>query len=199
MKSILLRKKFGLLATVACVALPTPSHAALSIVAEEAGGNVTFTWTGNLNTAGVSFAATNIQSATGKIAPFIGGFLGYDPSRSTIDISDTNTLNPSSNPFGTVDVGTVDASSFTGSPFGLDASGRIGVPAGYTSGSDLNGTLTFTGHSFASLGLTPSPIPFTWTFANTDTVKMTVAAVPEPSSTALLGLGGLALMLRRRR
>ncbi len=26
-----------------------------------------------------------------------------------------------------------------------------------------------------------------------------VAAVPEPSSTALLGLGGLALMIRRRR
>lgn len=32
-----------------------------------------------------------------------------------------------------------------------------------------------------------------------DTVSFTQVAVPEPSSTALLGLGGLALFLRRRR
>ena len=32
-----------------------------------------------------------------------------------------------------------------------------------------------------------------------DSIQISLAAVPEPSSTALLGLGGLALMLRRRR
>lgn len=35
--------------------------------------------------------------------------------------------------------------------------------------------------------------------SNSVLVSGTVAAVPEPSSTALLGLGGLALVLRRRR
>ena len=30
-------------------------------------------------------------------------------------------------------------------------------------------------------------------------IALTLSAVPEPSSSALLGLGGLALMLRRRR
>ena len=35
--------------------------------------------------------------------------------------------------------------------------------------------------------------------ANRPVLSVTYAAVPEPSSTALLGLGGLALMLRRRR
>ena len=32
-----------------------------------------------------------------------------------------------------------------------------------------------------------------------DRVYLTVSVVPEPSSTALLGLGGLAFALRRRR
>ena len=34
-------------------------------------------------------------------------------------------------------------------------------------------------------------------FATVDNVNLT--AVPEPTSTALLGLGGLALILRRRK
>ena len=33
----------------------------------------------------------------------------------------------------------------------------------------------------------------------TGQITLTLTAVPEPSSTALLGLGGLALMLRRKR
>ncbi len=33
----------------------------------------------------------------------------------------------------------------------------------------------------------------------TDAADLNFAVIPEPSSTALLGLGGLALMLRRRR
>jgi hypothetical protein len=37
------------------------------------------------------------------------------------------------------------------------------------------------------------------TIANNSTATVSLSSVPEPSSTALLGLGGLALMLRRRR
>ena len=37
------------------------------------------------------------------------------------------------------------------------------------------------------------------TFHVFDNISITSAAVPEPSSTALLGLGGLALMMRRRK
>jgi hypothetical protein len=33
----------------------------------------------------------------------------------------------------------------------------------------------------------------------TDSLVLSAVFVPEPSSTALLGLGGLALMLRRKR
>lgn len=38
----------------------------------------------------------------------------------------------------------------------------------------------------------------TWAPGGTD-AQLTITAVPEPSSTALLGLGGLSLMLRRKR
>lgn len=64
-------------------------------------------------------------------------------------------------------------------------------------------------------GLTDTEVTFTWAFANSglssttnadrghamDNIVLngTVSAVPEPSSTALLGLGGLALILRRRK
>jgi hypothetical protein len=43
---------------------------------------------------------------------------------------------------------------------------------------------------FAMVGGTATAIPFS---------TITAAAVPEPSSTALLGLGGVALILRRRK
>lgn len=36
-------------------------------------------------------------------------------------------------------------------------------------------------------------------FASVDAITLTANAVPEPTTTALLGLGGLALLLRRRR
>lgn len=59
-------------------------------------------------------------------------------------------------------------------------------------------------------GLTDTTVTFTWTYdsnrnnslalAHTiDNITLTGTAVPEPSSAALLGLGGLALILRRRK
>ncbi|MGJ8673945.1 PEP-CTERM sorting domain-containing protein [Rubritalea sp.] len=73
----------------------------------------------------------------------------------------------------------------------------IFLDSSYVSGSAINSTITFTGTSASTLGL-DSGTDFAGTLANGDTIG-SVAAVPEPSSTALLGLGSLGLILRRRR
>lgn len=56
--------------------------------------------------------------------------------------------------------------------------------------------MTFNGVTAASVGLVDQTI--TWGAGGSQR-EITITTVPEPSSTALLGLGGLALMLRRHR
>jgi hypothetical protein len=186
-----------LLMTMFCLLHPT-AQGALVITAQEVNSTVVFTWSGSLNTTGVGYAGTNIPSIAGGAGSGFGGFFGYSPSTSAINLSGTGILTPTSLPFGTSVVFTA-ASSATGTPFGLDGSGRIGVPAFYISNSALNGTLTFLSSSFASLGLTGSPVPFIWTLPSADTISMTIGVVPEPSKVLLFAVGMGAVALRRGR
>ena len=68
---------------------------------------------------------------------------------------------------------------------------EIGPEFGITgTGTDLSSTFEYTGQDYIAL------LFFTMQTVTFDNITV---AVPEPSSTALLGLGGLALMLRRKR
>lgn len=105
-------------------------------------------------------------------------------------ITSDNTIDQSALSFGDImlfsftgDTETFDATStltisFTG------ANGRIALSGGGDYGGNINslntGNVNFSGTSDAA-------------------IRIDVTAVPEPSSTALLGLGGLALILRRRK
>lgn len=170
-------------------------EAAVLITAEEDGPDVVFSWSGSLNTTGLVFGV-NIASITGSVGPSFGGFFGYSPATSNINLSNPNILLPASVPFGTA--GLTPATSFSGNPFGLDGSGRIALPAFYVSNTPFAGTLTFSGASFDSLGLTDSPTPFIWTVAaNGDTIQLTV--VPEPTIVSLVGLCAFSLVFRRER
>ncbi|WP_227021645.1 PEP-CTERM sorting domain-containing protein [Oceaniferula marina] len=64
--------------------------------------------------------------------------------------------------------------------------------AGFTAWADANG-LDATG----KIGTVTADSGLTLAFAN-DGTNTTITAIPEPSSAALLGLGGLTLILRRR-
>ncbi len=78
----------------------------------------------------------------------------------------------------------------------------------FSTGSGTGGTLesrtatTFTGTANGSGALTLDVVDSSGAVANglnTTVSALSITAVPEPSSTALLGLGGLALILRRRK
>jgi|GEM_PF-3204882 len=84
------------------------------------------------------------------------------------------------------------------------SNGKTAVPAGtYTLIADAAGGLTGT-FEFANGSetgtLTVGSNTYTGTLNNTDTAEtLTVSAVPEPTAVALLALGGLGLLIRRRK
>lgn len=183
---------------LAAMVSASSAGAALIISAEERGPDVEFTWSGSLDVAGVSVIASDISSLAGQVIPSTGWFLGYSPIGSQIDLAAPSTLSPAMLPFGSG--GAALASGFSGSPFGLDQSGRIGLPAGYVSSTPLSGSLTFDDATFASLGLDFVNAPYVWTLPSGDTVELDVSAsVPEPSTTLMLGLGLAVVGLGRRR
>jgi hypothetical protein len=79
------------------------------------------------------------------------------------------------------------------------------VPVGYVSNTPLSDSATYSGKSFASLGVTPGTYVWSWGTGPDQSFTLIIGttAVPEPASAALLGtaLAGLLLTgarLRRR-
>ena len=95
------------------------------------------------------------------------------------------------------------ASSGSGDVFGLDivrAVGALFVPSGYTSGNPLSGSSTYSGVTFASLGVTPGTFVWSWgSGGSADSITLNI--IPEPSTALLFATaaGFLSLALRRHR
>ena len=92
-----------------------------------------------------------------------------------------------------------NASSATGNLAGVGGiSGDLFVPVGYTSGTSLGtSTNTWNNTTVSALGLTPGTYVWNWgTGIHAD--SFTLQIVPEPGTTMLLMLGGVALAVWRR-
>jgi hypothetical protein len=95
---------------------------------------------------------------------------------------------------------TTFATAGTGDAFGvLGLEQQIFTPVGYTSGSALTTTETYTNQTLTSLGITPGTYTWTWgSGADADSFTLQIgpaaAAVPEPSTAIVAVFGAVAFI-----
>jgi PEP-CTERM motif-containing protein len=182
--------KWACAAALGLAAVGGPAEASVVIDVTEVGGNVVTTGSGTVDLAGLTLFSTGGTSG-GVVEPVRGTIL-LGPGAS-VDFY-AGVTGPTS--FGAGDV--TFASSLSGDAFGLDGipEQTIVVPAGYMSGTALSGSATYTGQTFASLGLTPGTYVYTWGSGPTaDSLTINIEAIPEPGTWAMMTLGFAALGL----
>ena len=132
-----------------------------------------------------------------------GGTIGTDPGWDWLDITGTLDLSLLSAGGFTIDIDSLTSGNIAGDAAGFEtwSKGDGIVDYSFIIASASAGISGFdaTDFSFDSSGFSNGP-SWDWqiVLSGSDLV-LEAYAVPEPSSTALLGLGGLALMLRRKR
>lgn len=160
----------------------------VSVSFQESGGDVVASFSGSVDfsDAVASFPFTDgpfavMTPSEGSFASLTGANYGawaFNPENAIV-------------PFGTGSL--VSATSQTGDDFGLFAAGNFPafiLPPSYTSGDAFSGTMTFSGQTFSSLGLTAGTYGWATTGASPNTVTITIP-VPEPS-ICMMALAGLA-------
>ena len=198
--------KRSLVTLCAAMAASMSAQAAFQFELTEVGSNVVLTGSGSFNVAGLT-PTTGWVSGGGFLGPN-SPFLQIGAFGAKLDMYSVAAVPAGASTFGTygfipAGVSTGDTTSFASDlnhVFGPH-DWRFSVPAGYVSGTQLSGSATFTGTSFASLGITPGTYAWTWgSGATADSVTLT-AAVPEPSTyaMALAGLGILGVWARRQK
>ena len=182
-------------ALLGCVALSSSVKAELVIDITQQGSNVVATGTGTVDTSDLTPVATGAGTASvfgnsGTVVINSGNFVAYTVSGPTS--------------FGSV--GGADASSSSGSVFGLFGFfQQMILPTGYVSGSFISGTDQFDNTTIAGLDLTPGTYTYDFgTGPDADSVVVNIGSispVPEPSTWALMILGfmGIGFMAYRRK
>jgi len=182
-------------AALAAVVLPASAQAAIVINVAQVGTSVVFSGSGSFNTAGLTpyNPSQPFQSSPGVA------------SSSSLNVGVSAPINIftglTGNPFGYAS-NYRTASSATGDAFGLNYYLRgINLPVNYVSGTELAGTATFLNQTFSGLGLTAGQFVYR---SSNDALTInvgTLAAVPEPSTWAMMvgGFGLLGAAMRRRK
>ena len=188
----------GTAALAAITICATQAHAGFIATVQQVGSNVVITGNGTINTSALTPSMTAAQ----------GGFvfasypaLLLDGSSASYSLLHSGTMTGPSN-YGSG--GQIPASSWSGAAVGFEQTGQISgdvaVPVGYTSGTSLSASETFSSTTIAALGITPGTYIWNWgSGASADFFEITTSTVPEPTSVVLVGSAMLGLLALRRR
>jgi len=189
--STLLKSSARLLFGISAVVYSKPADAVMILNATESGGGVVFSYSGTLNTTGLTYRGKFSSSSTSEVDSSKGYFWG-NGAGGFYDEYDDN-ANSFAVPFG---AGPFYAeNNSTGDIFSLGYYGNdIYVPSSYSSGTTLAGSVTFTGQSFASLGMTPGT--YINTLSNNDTITLNVGTTAVPGPLPILGIPAVLLYSR---
>jgi hypothetical protein len=171
-----------------------PTRAGYIVDLTQQGNNVVASGSGAIDLTGLSFDGGNNNSA------FIGPSIGLIYTGPAFpDLSEVDRYNGITGPTSFGSGGESFPISGSGDLVGLQGDvAALFVPTGYVSGDPLSDTSTYSGQTFATLGVTPGRYEWTWgTGANQNfTLVVEIAAIPEPSTWAMmvLGFAGLGFM-----
>ncbi|MBF2056191.1 MAG: PEP-CTERM sorting domain-containing protein [Cyanobacterium sp. T60_A2020_053] len=192
-------ESFGLITAftfvVASTIFSSEAEGAVIITGQEIRGDVVFSYSGSIDTTG--FSAPNPNIAFGNdLNPSTGGFTAGQSDNNAPLFQNISISGPSN--FGSGGRITGIAS---GTPFGFSLiQNWLQLPN--SSGSEINGALTFLGTNFNALGVNSSQ-SYTWNLPNNDNITLEFAPpipVPEPNmilgSVVVLGVG--AIMRKKR-
>ena len=186
---------------------PAPARAIVTLRVQQVGNDVVITGSGSANTNGLTAAGTDNDYTNVLTDAQI--YAGPDVSSDTLggggDVSLWSNITFGPLAFGSDPGVTEPPSSGTGDLFGIVADNfnntpgaqRLVLPLGYSSGTTLNGTSTFTNITLAQLGFTPGQID-TWSWGaggDADSLRLEVDPVPAPLPIA----GAAAVFLRIKR
>ena len=146
------------------------------VTVSQVGGDVVWSGSGGFDLTGLTYYQNINTGNSGSINANFAVFASSPNPTVSLYYGSSSSI-PST--FGS---GNVNANFSSGDSFGvIDITSIfcLAVPAGYVSGSYISGTMTFTGFTIASLGLTEGTYTYTWT-----------SGANQTGMTLIIGSGG---------
>jgi hypothetical protein len=194
--------QFFTLGVVVSLCAAGESKGAMSVVFTDNGSDLTMDYSGSVDVEGLYYSFPTEQGSSSLVSVNnVSSALSWESvGRQTMYYLNDTPVSLFNN-----SQSEIIASSGSGDTFGLKFDGTsigISLAYDYTVGSSISGTRTWSGVTLESLGIMTQTLVLDEANlgGGTDTLSITgMAAVPEPSSTTLLGLGCASLLLRRKR